>query len=58
MPKPPASGPHSDIDGLHRSAGEGDTNRHREGGTAADRQDHHESKAKPIQNEQKPGGDA
>jgi hypothetical protein len=58
MTKPPPSGPHSDIDGLHRSARDGDENRHRDSGTADEQmQNHHESKAKPRQNEQTPGGD-
>ncbi len=48
MTKPPPSGPHSDIDGLHRSARDGDENRHRDSGTAdGQMQDRHESKAKP-----------
>ena len=58
MAKPPPSGPHSDIDGLHRSARDGDINRYRDGSTAAEQQhDNRESKAKPTQVEQKPGGD-
>ncbi len=58
MAVPPPSGPHSDIDGLHRSARHGDINRHRDGTTAAEQQhDSHESKAKPEQVEQKPGVD-
>lgn len=58
MSKPPPSGPHSDIDGLHRSAIVGNENRHKDTGTASEQiQDHHQSKGKPAQNEQKPGGD-
>ncbi len=57
MPKPALSGPHSDIDGLHRSDRDGDENRHRESGTADEQmQDDRKSKPRPPQNGQKPGG--
>ena len=57
MPKPPPAGPHSDIDGLNRSARDGDENRHKDNGTAEEQMhDHHQSKAKPPQNEQGPWG--
>lgn len=57
MLKPPPSGPHSDIDGLRRSALEGDENRQKYTGSAKEQvQDHSKSKAKPPQNEQGPGG--
>lgn len=58
MPKPPPTGPRSNIDGLHRSAFAGDENRHKDAGTATEQmQDAHKSKGKPAQNEQKPGGE-
>lgn len=56
MAKPPPSDPHSDIDGLHRSARDGEENRHRKSVAGSEQQDHHQSKGKPVQNEQKPGG--
>lgn len=57
MSRPPPSGPHSDIDGLHRSAVEGNENRHLDTGTAEEgQQNRHEAKAKPARYDQKPGG--
>jgi hypothetical protein len=58
MAKPPPSGPSSDIEGVHQSSQAHEPGRHPEHGTAEHKQDaEKDSKGRPIQTEQKPGGD-
>jgi hypothetical protein len=57
MAKPPPSGPSSDIDGVNREARVGTPNGERNLGTAKEKQEaEKESKGRPKQTEQKPGG--
>lgn len=57
MSKPPASGPHSDIKGVNMDARVGVPNRDPALGTAADKQEaEKQSKGRPKQTEEKPGG--
>jgi hypothetical protein len=57
MSKPPPSGPHSDIKGVNMDARVGVPHRDSSKGTAKEKQEAEEqSKGRPKQTEEKPGG--